>query len=651
MGPAADILILLLAWVCGFALVGGWGLGMVWLLGLAGLFPEKESSVADASWPSRTGAGGRLEEARQPLPILVDATGSVAWWLGLPPLLLFLQVWHLFLPIDAMTWLPVSLVAVAGAWAGRRALARWAEAARARPLLLVGVALGAVALAGWVVAGHPLRPGAFRAEVSVAWEPAVQLGRQWALPPGVANLSAPLGLQHAATLLASLMSTGPWSQLRGEAVTAGVALGVAASALAGLGEVLRVGRRPERELSRGALAQARYNALGGWLATAWLVAVGVHSPSPGVPAGALLFVACGQAFRGASAGLSANRGERIDRLATCVVLSAAAAAAHPPIAAAALPLAFWAGWLLLGPERALLEARRSTRSVGLNHASLPGARARQQTVIVTGLFAVALPGLWVLRSVWASGHPVFPFVDVALSVEWRAPGSTAASLGELLGGEAPLARLPAQVGSALLPAALGAALWLAWLIRGGIEGRHRRLAPLPLVLGLGLSLGLFLPGAMSAMATNAAIAGAIAASGVVAARLGGRGVRAQAGVQAARGGVFVGGVLAGGLVVGGVTWATPMALGSVLAPAPRASSPAMEGASEGAAMVPWVSQWGAEVVVAPPRVHPDARPTWPGIAPMPAAARPPSPALRERRPGEPQAGYVIDRRDPDLILH
>ncbi|MBB6441848.1 hypothetical protein [Phycisphaera mikurensis] len=651
MPPVPDILLLLLAWAVGCAAVGGWGLAAARAMSLVGVTREEPRAAAPAAAasPPRAGLAGR-PPARVARP---GGLGLAAWWLGLPPMLLFLQAWHLAMPVGWLAWPAVLAIAAAGYHLGREAAARWLRWGLAHPAVLAATGVAAVALA-WRVA-TPAGPGAPR-EVAAAWEPLVQLGRQWSLPLGVGNLSAVFGLNHAWTLLAALFSVGPWAGLPGRAASGLVALPLAAAAFAGLAAAAGARRGSgddratplEADERAGALAAGFFDAGAALLLAAWIAGPGLSAPLPGVGAGALLFAATGQAFRGVAPSLCPHRGERIDRLAVAVVLAAGAAAAHPPAWAIAFPLMLWSGWVLLVTDRAALPARRSTRSVGFDHHLLPGALPRKGTVIALAVGVGALAAAWVLRSLWTTGRPLFPFQALSLPVDWAVSRSAVRELGRVLGEPAVLESVLAQAGGVLLPATAGVLAWLLWIARGGAEGRQRRTAPLPLVLAAGLSLSLFEPGPTPGSAVNAAAAAAIAAGGLAALAMGGpRGGR-SAGTPhpwLLTGAVLV--AAAGVAVAAALTPAAPSA--SAADPAAPTPPPPPPIAAD-AGMRPWVSAWGVEAQV--PAAEPEraaAAEGLPGFTPLPSAAREPSASLRANDPADPEAGFRLDRRDPRQV--
>ncbi len=657
LAAATDILNLLIAWAAGVVLVGGWGLGACWALGLVGLTRKEEAaSEPEAIPPLPTPRGRRAGATAAAAPgrgrgrgvvVPPGGIGVAGWWLGLPVLLVFLQAWQLLLPVGTLALSAAGVVALAGLALGRTALLRWGRSLVAHPVRSLAV-LGAVGLLSMGVVGVSARGGA-SAEVAVAWEPLLQLARQWALPPGVGNLSAPLGLNHAGSLLAALLSAGPLPAAPGRAVAGLVALPVLAAAVAGLARLV-AGTGKDAE-DRGGAAAAAFDAGGGLLLAAWLLGPGLHAPLPGVLAGGMLFAACGQALRGGSVGFVPHRGERIDRLTAALLLAVAAAWAHPPAAVAALTLAAWLGWLLLATERATLPARRSTRSVGIDHDRLPGAAARQRTVIVGGVVLAAGSVLWLVRASIATGRPLFPFHKAPLPVGWIVADNAAKKLHGLLGNPPPLGRLIEQGAPVLLPALVGVVLWLVWLARGGAEGRQRRLAPLPLVLAAGLSAGLFLPGAGSALAVNAALAAAVWAAGL-AVLVAGSGTG-----PGATGGAAVGRKAADASRGHDRRWLPAAATlaacafvvaGMLLVPTFLDEEPVAEPAAA-AAMAPWRSTWNAEAAVPAGDRSAAAAAGLPGLTPLPAAAKEPPEALRERWPGHPDHGYVIDFRDPRQV--
>ena len=331
MAPATDILHLLIAWVAGVTLVGGWGLGACWALGLVGLTRREEAAAepeAIPPLPTPRSRGRRPAATAAPgrgIGVVVPpgGIGLAGWWLGLPPLLIFLQAWQLLLPVGTTALVVAGAVAIAGLVVGRAALHRWGRFVRAHAVRSLAVAVAAGLLAAAAATGSVAS-----AEVAAAWEPLLQLARQWALPPGIGNLSPALGLNHAGALLAALLSADPLPAGPGRAVSGLVALPVAAAAVAGFFRLLS--GAGDAAGDRGGAAAAAFDAGGGLLLTAWLIGPGLHAPLPGVLAGGMLFTACGQALRGGSVGFVPHRGERIDRLTAALLLAVAAAWRTPP---------------------------------------------------------------------------------------------------------------------------------------------------------------------------------------------------------------------------------------------------------------------------------------------------------------------------------
>jgi hypothetical protein len=138
-----------------------------------------------------------LIDARAPLPL------STRFWLGVCGTLALLEPLHLFLPVAGVARGLVVMLALAGLWTQRHALA-----VLARQLSGWEWALLATGLA--VMGRLSLGPGA-AGDSSLYHYPAVRWAVSQPVVPGVGNLNPFLGYSHGHFLLLALVDAGPFA--------------------------------------------------------------------------------------------------------------------------------------------------------------------------------------------------------------------------------------------------------------------------------------------------------------------------------------------------------------------------------------------------------------------------------------------------------
>ncbi|MEM1444611.1 MAG: hypothetical protein AAGF84_01015 [Planctomycetota bacterium] len=613
-----------------------------------------------------------------PLDTLLRA--SLSFGLGLVALVALLSAWHLVLPVNILA---VGFVLIVAGLCGTCALpelrASFAAIAKAgRPVLIAWAVLGV-----WL--SNRAGAGAELAVTGLAWYPIVGWADAYPAVPGVGNLNPVYGWNAGGLLVSALLSEGPWVGRVGQASNGWLLWWISLPALVACAKLLRT----KTEKSRGYVdtpGVSKKTSIGDvydavWLAPVVVLGMGaaVTDPLPGVGAGVLLWLAGGALLR-MSGPDEPHRGRRIDGLLAALLCCFGAIAWDPMSLLPALLLTGFAAWRLLKTERAWVEGRRPTRSIGFDHEKLPGLQARAGAIVAIGLAAGCVLVLWAARNVILTGTLAFPLSTAgALPVDWAVTARDA-SLDRWLPRPEPLDAAFGSAAVILVPALAGGVLMLAWLGRGGAEGRWKQCA----AAGLMLSLA-----GLAWFATGRGVSGFGAAWGALAAGLA---LNARAVVQRGRPVKGPSGVaLLGGLGAAAVALAVVHVLtagGAALWPMGKQAQAALAldthdddeakpafdptdlipvrvptvgdaGLAERITpdLQPWFSRWGVEVAItaAPVVVLNDpaeendeslAGPL-PWAAPQPSMTQAPSLDLQYRSDDENvRAGFRINRTDP-----
>lgn len=315
-----------------------------------------------------------------------------AFWQGLVLALLYLQLWHLLLPID---WRAGAVLLGAGSagWMWVRPpvgelLPRPTGALR---LALLGLA-GLLTL--WAADRALAAPSAY--DTGLYHLAAVSWAKAFAIVPGLANLHGRLGFNGSSLLFAAMLDAGPWS-----GQSSHLANGLLLLAFL-LESVWQVGRLTD---GSGAIQPALFRAL--------LLGVGLvllsnpyfsASLTTDVPAALLLLVALERGYRFL---LPPHHGRPAppDDVGEFVLLTSAATAA----ACVKLSAAGVAGLLWLVAATVWLMRRDA------------GVVATRRGVRWALALSVALALSWSIRSAVLSGYPAYPSAVAPLPVDWKVP--------------------------------------------------------------------------------------------------------------------------------------------------------------------------------------------------------------------------------------
>lgn len=349
-------------------------------------------------------------------PLDLDV-GPTSFWLGFCVCLMFLQLWHLALPVGAPALGVLTAAGLAGwiAWrreavAGLRSV-RWRRAA---PLLVLIAGLGA-----WAALQSLGPPRQY--DTGMYHLPLVEWFERHAIVPGLGNLHGRLAFNNSSLLYAALLDLGPW-----EGRTTHVANGLLVFALlayAALAGWRLVGRSARNDVSGGTAGVAHrssepresaddvpWHAL---VFDALLIAPGVvlmthedaWSLSPDVAVTVVLLVGASLVYRvlcwaGGDDGVRADRRVVIAStlLVTAVTIKLSAAV-------------FVAATLLVVCGRWAFDRR----------GGWPSRRAMIAAAALAGL--LALP--WLARGAILSGYPLYPTRVLAAPVDWRVPAEQA----------------------------------------------------------------------------------------------------------------------------------------------------------------------------------------------------------------------------------
>ncbi len=611
-------------------------------------------------------------------PLDTTYRAGLSFGLGLVGLVAVLSAWHLILPVNLLAVGVVLVIAsLAGAWAlPELRSAVWAVIQAGWPVLIVWLLVG-VWLSNRAAAGAELPV------TGLAWYPLVGWIDAYPAVPGVGNVHPVYGWNAGGLLVSGLLSEGPWIGRVGHASNGWLLWWLALPALLAWKKLWE----PAHEKPRAYIdtqGVTRKTTIGTVYDAAWLapllvlgMSAAVTDPLPGVGAGVLLWLAGGAALR-SSGPDEPHRGRRIDTLIAALLCCAGAAVWDPMMLPSAGVLGAFVLWRLLKSERAWVEGRRPTRSIGFDHEKLPGLQARSGAVTAALAMSACVLALWLARNVVMTGTAAFPLTTAAaLPVEW-AVSARDASLEGWLPRAAPIEAALGGLAVFVLPTVLGGVLLMAWLGRGGAEGRWKQCG------GAGIAL------ALAAVAWFATGRGIGAFGPAWAALAAGVALNARAVVQRGRPikgptGPALAGMLGGGALVlaaahvftggGAALWPMGKQAQASLALDDR---PDVDAAFNPARLVPirlpfieaaglaerrtpdllpWFSRWGVEVALTaapfvPPNNHDPptnevAAGPLPWSAPQPSLSEAPSDHLRYRSgPDNLRAGFVIDRADP-----
>ncbi len=343
-------------------------------------------------------------------------------WIGLVVLVVYLQVWSLFLALDRVAWIAPIAAGIVGLALIARSPGRRAWRPR-RPS--IGIVVVATALATVWAANRSLGIDSDYDD-GLYHLPIVRYAATYPAIHGLANLHERLGADDPSLLFAALLSHGPWSGGANHLVN-----GLLVALL-----FVEVGRRFVPSVEQRVPEFTRRVALLLFLATIVVIEISpsVLLSSLNLDLATFVFVAVGLLY-----------------LAECIEDSPALAPAVTSIAMLSLaavtrPL-YWLTALL--SAGALVVAIR--RLGGLGTAP----------VLRTMLSIAALPtGLavgWAARQAILSGYPFFPLTAVGLPVDWRVPAGTVDSANRWIASWARHPELPRDQ-------VLGSWHWLSWWI-------------------------------------------------------------------------------------------------------------------------------------------------------------------------------------------
>ncbi len=306
-------------------------------------------------------------------------------WLGFAVLVCFLQIWHLFLPIDARAVVVSASVGACGLVLCAR---DYAGALRHRLARNWHVILAAAIVAVWLA--NLSTAGPRFGDVGSYYVPMVRWISEYAIVPGLGNLYLPFGHGQSYLLYVAWLDVGPFARRSFHVANGVLLLIVFARGLVGAGRLLRRegGARP---------ADVFYVCC---IPALVQLAASIYLTSP-MPEPALFVL--GLVLSGELLALldqPTADGERLRSLYTLILLAAVAVTLKLSIAGLAVCVALVAlvAWMA--------RARPSRGAVAVTFASL-------------GILGGVVFGPWVVRNVISTGLPFFPSPFAGVPVEWR----------------------------------------------------------------------------------------------------------------------------------------------------------------------------------------------------------------------------------------
>ncbi len=318
----------------------------------------------------------------------VDAV-LLAPWLGWAAGIGYLQVWHLFLPVNAWAWAMPLAAAGAGWLLTVRVLRRRPSWSR----LVLGL-LGAGGMALWLT-GYALRqPDIY--DSGLYHLNAVRWASEYAIVPGLGNLHDRLAFNNAHFLYMALLDVGPFT---GRSHHLGAGFLVLISLLRNGAGVVRM-VRCARHRGRCAEVTDIYHALLFAPVVVWLATSGyVSSPSPDVGVFLLGLVIAGELMVLLFEPELSARRIRVGVLS--IVLLACVGIAVKLSFIVFGGLACMVGWGVM---------------TGRN---IPRSKVDVPMVTTAGCLMVLILGVWMGRGIALSGYPAFPATVGGIDVDWR----------------------------------------------------------------------------------------------------------------------------------------------------------------------------------------------------------------------------------------
>ncbi len=338
---------------------------------------------------------GRL--VRRLLPSDGDPAWAVDAWTGWAAGTLFLQVWHLVLPVDWRAAAAMGVVGLAGWWrAGPRRPPR--ASPRDRP---AAVAAAAVCLVLFALLVRHIRSDLQVYDAGMYYFQAVRWMNEHPVVPGLGNLNMQLGINQSYFLWAALLNLHPlW--VGGFMVVNSLALVVAMAP--GVREMARLRRSdppPDANVLLRILTVPLLLALG--------MGDGAANPSPDFFASVLCVVVLDQAAAWLARGGAARPPH------TVVLLCAA-------LVTVKLSMVAYAGTLAV-VVAAVYAVRAGKEPAG-------GGLLRPAAAALSIALVAGMP--WAARNVMTTGYPLFPSPAAPFPVAWRVPGYRVAFVADYI---------------------------------------------------------------------------------------------------------------------------------------------------------------------------------------------------------------------------
>ncbi len=328
-------------------------------------------------------------------PRASDLAGAV--WLGFALTIIFLQIWHIWMPIDwraSLVLAPLGLLGLAIHW--RAALTGMGSLRGARTLLS---ALVVALIVLWFVDRALAAPSTY--DNGMYHIPVIHWASTYPVVKGLGNLDGHFAFNNASLLYEAALETGFWRGRSAHIANGPLLLVTALYFLYLAGRLKPAGKN---------IALAAYPLVLLTPVTFLLLdpLFTISNPTPDLIASALLFFISWllleqiewQRFS------QFEQPDRGFRIVTLLVLCAVAPCIKLSTAFYAGTAAIIGGLFWLRSEHGPIVARRRVAALAL------------------GLSVVAI-GTWCIRSILLSGYPFFPSAALGLPVDWRIPSQHA----------------------------------------------------------------------------------------------------------------------------------------------------------------------------------------------------------------------------------
>lgn len=316
-----------------------------------------------------------------------------AFWMGFCVVIIFLQLWHFWFPVNGPVLVLVIACGTLGLVLYAPGLWKWRQAFRpgkdAPALILCGVV--ALWMANLAIGPEKIYEAALYQLGVVRWT------TTFPLVPGLGNLHGRLAFNNSSLLYAALFEAGPWHG-RSNHVANGLLIVVLFI------QIVLSGLRLFRVDQESRAAYVLDVVLLAPILVGMVFRQRIASLSTDLTVAVLLFLAASRCF----AFLTSKEPDQKTRGYDLVVMATTLSVAFcVKASAAAFVITAWCLLFIVWFIRAPMDKG--------------GHKNRRRTVCLVFMFSLMTIGPWLARGVILSGYPLYPLSIVSVPVEWRLP--------------------------------------------------------------------------------------------------------------------------------------------------------------------------------------------------------------------------------------